>query len=70
MTSDCEVPNSCLAWDISIHQTRSRRFFFEGPALTAVSITVIGPVALLAVAVFINLGSVSDAGPGDSVLRR
>jgi hypothetical protein len=33
MTSDCEVPNSCLglAWDISIHKMRLTVFLSEGP---------------------------------------
>ena len=34
MTSDCEVPDSCLglAWDISIHKLRLLMLLFEGPA--------------------------------------
>ena len=33
MTSDCEVPDSCLglAWGISIHKMRLSVFLFEGP---------------------------------------
>ena len=43
MTSDCEVPDSCLglAWDISIHKMRLSVFLSEGSASLRVQVLLL-----------------------------
>ena len=57
MTSDCEVPDSCLglAWGISIHKMRLSVFLFEGPESLRVQVLLLLMVLLLFLAVLLSL---------------
>ena len=59
MTSDCEVPDSCLglAWDISIHKMRLSVFLSEGSASLRVQVLLLLllMVLLLFLAVLLSL---------------
>ena len=57
MTSDCEVPDSCLglAWGISIHKMRLSVFLSEGPAPLRVLLRVQVLLLLMALLLFLAM---------------